>query len=765
MEDAALALIEAGEAEALFDHLVAMAEVASGAGRADLACLNLRTAGEVAAAAGVAQPDEVRALSSRAEAALSVPFDGILDEVAALGGQLRRMLRLEARRRTLAGSLHPSLRFEYEITGEEFDRFVGGEAGERDAETRGLEREVLAGRIDLSLRQAATTDPGPHLFRVFDRLGLDPVARGVATAALLPAVDERFLRAAMRVWGDYVKREPDVAFLCGLASLNPAEARLARLALEPDGPLASLRVLTLHAPDEGGSTALRTRVRPAAWLVRLAIGAPRPGTHLADFTDAVAFAATRCDRVHDATAAARAFLSGASPSRALVLAADDPDEGLAVVDAAAGGRPLFVARPLDPRSPDPVADALDAAGEAAGLDGVLVVDAAGDADRLRAVLPGVLDALGAAGRRPVVLATGDPDSLPPMDATSLRLRPPSADDQVAAWEAARHGSGDPAGAWREAVTRYPLGLAAIARAALLAPRPAAVEDLLDAARGQMAVRSVRLAQRVPLAFGWEDLVLPQDVLVSLNEIVTYFRYREHVFEKWGFRRKLPLGRALSALFHGPSGTGKTMAAAVLAAEFRVPLFQVNLASIVSKYIGETEKNLAAVFDDAARSKAMLLFDEADSLFARRTTGSTAVDRYSNLEVNFLLQRMEEFDGLAVLTTNLEAAIDPAFKRRIRFKVHFPAPDAALRESLWRGMLRGDAEVDRDVDCADLAGRFDLAGGGIKNAVVRAAFQAAEEGSAIRMRHLAEAAVRECREAGQLVRVGGDAGFGPKGDTT
>lgn len=749
MEEAALALIKAGEDAVLFDHLVAMAEVALSSGRPDLACLNLRTAGEVATAAGIVQKDEIRQLSERIEKDLSIPFDGVLNEVEALGEHVKRLLRLEARRRVLAHSLHPSLRFEYEITGEEFERFVGGFQTEVDLETLSLERDVLAGRIVLGLRRAATKD-GMYLFRIFERLGLDQIAADVAVAALLPCIDERYLRAFMRVWGDYLKREPDVGFLTNLVALNYAEARAARLALESDGMLVALRLLTLHPPEEGGANPNRMRVRPAPWLVRVALGLDKPGMHQIGLPETVSLAATMCDSVHDATSIVRNFLNSGSEAKSVVIACDDYEEGLAVVAAAASGRPLHVAKVV--RSVDPVGEAVEAAGESLGIGGVLIIDASGDAEKVKEILPELLERVTINAVRPVVLIPSDPDSLPPLDAMICRLKLPSNEDQIAAWTKLREGAHDPDGAYREAVTRYPLGLAAISRAARSLRHKATLEDILDAARNQMSVRSVRLAQRVPLSFTWEDLVLPEEVLVALNEIVTYFRYREQVFDKWGFRRKLPYGRALSALFYGPSGTGKTMAASVLAAEFRVPLFQVNLASIVSKYIGETEKNLAAIFDDAARSKAMLLFDEADSLFARRTTGTTAVDRYSNLEVNFLLQRMEEYDGLAILTTNMESAIDPAFKRRIRFKVHFPAPDVKLREALWRTMLRGEAEVASDVNFVELAERFELAGGGIKNAVVRAAFQAAEEGSAIHMRHLCEAAIRECREAGQLVRI-------------
>lgn len=496
----------------------------------------------------------------------------------------------------------------------------------------------------------------------------------------------------------------------------------------------------------------------ADWLVRLALGHDRPTRHALEVGETPRRIARLAAEVHAATGRCAAFLERHDGAGLFVISGDDREDLWAVVLAAAGGRPLFAVNVCAPAEDLPVEAVREAAGEAIALGGVLILDATRGVEGHEAALAKAAQALMEARCRAVLLISEDPERLPAVDAPMevALVGTPGVTDQVAAWEAMLGTDGDArrSQVLGEVAARYPLGLAAIARAAAIATRrggDASMEDLLDAARSQMAVRSIRLSHRVPLVFTWEDLVLPDEVLVALNEVVTYYRYREQVFDTWGFGRKLPYGRALSALFHGPSGTGKTMAASVLASEFRVPLFQVNLASIISKYVGETEKNLSLVFDDASRSRAMLLFDEADSLFARRTSGGSALDRYSNLEVNFLLQRMEAFNGLVVLTTNQESAIDSAFKRRIQYKTHFPAPDAAHRERLWRSMLRGAGDVSRDVNYAALAARFDIAGGIIKNAVIRAAFQAAEEGVPIAMRHLVRAAVRECKEAGQLVR--------------
>ena len=222
-----------------------------------------------------------------------------------------------------------------------------------------------------------------------------------------------------------------------------------------------------------------------------------------------------------------------------------------------------------------------------------------------------------------------------------------------------------------------------------------------------------------------------------------------MFKQWGFDRKLPYGRGLSALFAGPPGTGKTMICSLLAKELGLELYRIDLSQVVNKYIGETEKNLGRVFDEAARGQVMLLFDEADSLFAKRTEVRSSNDRYANLEVNYLLQRLEAHEGVVVMTTNSENALDPAMRRRIRFRLRFPAPDEAQRTRLWQGMVPKEAQLAADVDLSVLAKRFPLAGGNIMNALVRAATAAAADGGPIRQQHLVRAAEFEYAEMGFL----------------
>jgi SpoVK/Ycf46/Vps4 family AAA+-type ATPase len=211
------------------------------------------------------------------------------------------------------------------------------------------------------------------------------------------------------------------------------------------------------------------------------------------------------------------------------------------------------------------------------------------------------------------------------------------------------------------------------------------------------------------------------------------RQRVTVYERWGFGARSPRGLGITALFFGPSGTGKTLAAEVLANELRLDLFRIDLSSVVSKYIGETEANLRRVFDAAEESGAILLFDEADALFGRRSEVKDSHDRYANIEVSYLLQRMEAYRGLAVLTTNMKSALDPAFFRRIRFIVEFPFPDAAERAAIWRRVFPPATPID-GLDWSRLAA-LRIAGGNIRNIALNAAFLAADAGEPVRMSHL------------------------------
>jgi len=264
--------------------------------------------------------------------------------------------------------------------------------------------------------------------------------------------------------------------------------------------------------------------------------------------------------------------------------------------------------------------------------------------------------------------------------------------------------------------------------------------LWDTCRSQSRPRLNDLAQPMESSSVWEDLVLPETHRHTLRDIAAHVRQRAKVYENWGFGGKSGRGLGISALFAGASGTGKTMAADVIAHELQLDLYRIDLSSVVSKYIGETEKNLRRVFDAAEAGGAILLFDEADALFGKRSDVKDSHDRYANMEVSYLLQRMEAYRGLAILTTNLKDALDTAFLRRIRFIVRFPFPDAAQRAEIWQRIFPRETPT-ADLDVRKLA-RLNVAGGNIRNIALNAAFLAADAGEPVMMKHLLSAAQSE-----------------------
>jgi AAA+ superfamily predicted ATPase len=281
-------------------------------------------------------------------------------------------------------------------------------------------------------------------------------------------------------------------------------------------------------------------------------------------------------------------------------------------------------------------------------------------------------------------------------------------------------------------------------------------ELYTACRLQSNRKLATLAQKITPHYRWGDIVLPQDRLQQLREICNYMTYHALVYDKWGFDRKLSLGKGLNALFAGPSGTGKTMAAEIMAAELGLDLYKIDLSTVVSKYIGETEKNLARIFSEAQTSNAILFFDEADALFGKRSEVRDAHDRYANIEISYLLQKMEEYEGVVILATNLRKNMDDAFVRRMHFSVEFPFPTEKHRRRIWEGIWPNDTPLSPELDLDFLARRFEVAGGNIRNIALAAAFLAADDGKVIDISHLIRATQREYQKVGKL-SVGEDFG--------
>jgi hypothetical protein len=328
----------------------------------------------------------------------------------------------------------------------------------------------------------------------------------------------------------------------------------------------------------------------------------------------------------------------------------------------------------------------------------------------------------------------------------LDVDKPNAAEQQALWRGALEPLAQDLNGQIEMLTgQFDLGVREIqaASAELLAgasDKRVSGTALWDACRVQSRPRLEDLAQRIEPAARWEDLVLPGPQRRTLREVAAHVRQRARVYGAWGFASKGERGLGIGALFAGASGTGKTMAAEVLAGELRLDLYRIDLSQVVSKYIGQTEKNLRRVFDAAESGGAILLFDEADALFGKRSEVRDSHDRYANIEVSYLLQRMEAHRGLAILTTNMKDALDTAFMRRIRFVVQFPFPDAEGRAEIWRHIFPPETPTE-GLDWDRLA-RLGVAGGNIRNIALNAAFLAADADEPVRMEHLARAARTE-----------------------
>jgi len=276
------------------------------------------------------------------------------------------------------------------------------------------------------------------------------------------------------------------------------------------------------------------------------------------------------------------------------------------------------------------------------------------------------------------------------------------------------------------------------------------KDLFAAARAHSNPKLSNLAQKISPRYEWSDIILPGDQMQILREIINAVRSRPIVLEQWGIGKKLVSSSGITVLFAGPPGTGKTMAAEIIASELGLDLFKIELSSIVSKYIGETEKNLDRIFEEAQSSNAILFFDEADAIFGKRSEVKDAHDRYANIEVSYLLQRMEAYDGVTILATNLRTNLDEAFTRRLQFAVDFPFPEFEDRLRIWQSLFPSDAPHSNELNFELLATRFKLAGGNIRNVIVNAAYLAATNGGEITMEHLLHSTRRELQKMGRLI---------------
>jgi hypothetical protein len=497
-------------------------------------------------------------------------------------------------------------------------------------------------------------------------------------------------------------------------------------ALAPTGPLRRWRLLEVAATESLTTGVLRIDERVLHYLV----GVDSLDERLFGILEPVPLhAADRLPPSHRAVAAQLlAWWSQVSPSGwpVVALAGGDHAAKTAAVGAACAELGLTLGRV---RAGDVPAAPAERETAFAGM--VLLLDArrleVGSAQQ--AAVEALIESLGCK----VAIASGESLVTISRPLRRIDVDLPTRQEQRGLWHQAL---GDAAPELSDQVERvlaqYQLDTRGIeesagdALASASAGKPAA--DLWQVCRQRTRGRLDELAQRITPRAHWDDLVLPESQLQVLRAAATHLRQRARVYEEWGFAAASDRGLGISTLFAGPSGTGKTMAAEVLANELELDLYRIDLSQVVSKYIGETEKNLRRVFDAADQAGALLLFDEADALFGKRSEVRDSHDRYANIEVSYLLQRMESFSGVSVLTTNLKEAIDKAFLRRIRFIVQFPFPDAALRARIWAGIFPSETPT-QELEFARLA-QLNVAGGSIRNIAMNAAFLAADRDGAV-----------------------------------
>ena len=601
--------------------------------------------------------------------------------------------------------------------------------------------------IEATADAAERAGADPRLRRLARNFRLDEIDVELLLIAMAPDVDARFERLFGYLQDDVSRRRASVGLgleLCGL----PLSSAYARSRLAPGAPLVDECLVLIEETERPVLTrSLRVPDRVAGHLL---------GSDIPD--PVVAALAYECEPAtsEEATTLVR-WMHDASPSRLAYVRERPGASGAALAASAFAqvGRPTLALdlERLRPEDDLPMVAALTA--REAGLTGAGVV-----AGPIEVLIARGLPAVRAFSEMPATVILVGARTWDPAwarDVPFICEAPiPDAAHRAELWRWNLNGDTPPGLDLAGTMAQFRLTAEQVHRAARAARMeaharevPLDEDELKAGARAQNAAGLERLARRIQPAVGFADLVLPPDTMAQLKELLTRARYREQVLDVWKMGGPSARRRGLTALFAGPSGTGKTMAAEVLAGELGLDLYTVDLATVVDKYVGETEKNLDRIFAEAERVNGVILFDEADALFGKRSEVSDAHDRYANVEVAYLLQRMELFDGIAILATNLRANLDEAFTRRLDSLVDFPEPEEEYRRQLWERSLGTAMPRTDDLDLGFLAESFQLAGGAIRNIVVAAAYAAAEHGRPLSMAHLIRATQREYLKMGRL----------------
>jgi ATPase family associated with various cellular activities (AAA) len=604
---------------------------------------------------------------------------------------------------------------------------------------RGL---YISDETALKLTQGeSASDADERLHEVTAALGLDLLDSAVLAMSAAPELNPRYGRLFAYLQDDITRKLPSPRLIGHLLAGEGLSAADVMTSFDRDAPLRRLGALKLQ-----GDAAMPLAERPikiadrlAAYLVGARLDDHSPGARLR----MVALPAHDPGREETVRAVTEVLRS--PTTLPLVIAGPDAEALLAV----ATGRPLVMVHIRDLQDRPTIAEARLVSrleGRPIAFEGLQDLEPADRARVLRALEQHNDSVIVCAPSRSAALALGERTVL------LIEAPMPTFAERRQAWA-------DLTGAeeTRDVAAKFRLSIGQIVEAAEAAKVSAATHareipepaDLDAGAREASSSLLGELAARLPPAFRWEDLVVPERQLDLLQSISAYLRHRDRVLSEWGYDKRVARTQGLKVLFAGESGTGKTMAAQVLAAELGLEIFRVDLATVVSKYIGETEKNLDRIFAAADGSNAILFFDEADALFGKRSEVSDSHDRYANIEVAYLLQKMENYAGAVILATNFRRNIDDAFVRRLDFVIDFPFPEIEDRKRIWKLLLPVEAPLGDDIDLDFLATQFKLSGGGIRNCSLAAAFQAADDGDVIEMRHLIRAVAQEYLKQGRL----------------
>ncbi|HEX6293485.1 MAG TPA: ATP-binding protein [Herpetosiphonaceae bacterium] len=617
-----------------------------------------------------------------------------------------------------------------------------------------------------ALERSGTIVPLLKLARTF---GFSPFERDVLLLALAPELDLRYERLFAYIQDDVTKKRPSVNLALALLCASPEERIAARTAFTPDAPLIRYRIVQLFEDGQRQPPLLSRFIKLDDRIVSALLDQPTVDPLL--------------DQTVKLTRPRRALASMVLPTdlrNRLRQAMIEHADGLilALQGSYGSGRRATaealcteVGLPLLTVDLDRLAasdlhpeEAVQRVLREGMLNGAAILWLGGDRvlheDSLaawQAALLAALDSYRGCSFLPLDQAWEARGALRHNWFLRIELPRLTYGEREHIWQARLNGDAPDEQTLQALASTFRLTGGQIRDAVIMARSLArwhggtpSREDFYIACRAQSSGRLDSMAHKIKTTYDWDDIVLPPDQLGQLREISSQVRHRHTVLERWGFDRHLAMGKGVNTLFAGPSGTGKTMSAEIIAADLGLELYKIDLSTVISKYIGETEKNLDRIFNAAREANAILFFDEADALFGKRSEVKDAHDRYANIEVGYLLQKMEEYDGIVILATNLRKNMDDAFVRRLHVAIDFPFPEEPDRLRIWQKAFPPEAPLAEDVDLPFLARQFKLAGGNIRNIALLSAFLAAEASTPIQMIHLIRAIKREYQKLGKLV---------------